>query len=103
MESAYRQLLVKILLKKAKGYAYKEKTDEFVVSDGEKQLVKSKVITKRVQPDVNAVKVLLQLDNDGLNINEMTDDELKREKLRLIKLLEECETSNSVGNAAETE
>lgn len=81
-----KELLTQILLKKAKGYAFKEKTDEYVVVDGKKQLVKSKVVTKRVQPDVNAIKVLVTL-TDNLDVTKMTDEQLQVEKLRLIRLL----------------
>ena len=81
-----KELLTKILLKKAKGYAYREKTDEYVVVDGKKQLVKSKVVTKRVQPDVNAIKALITL-NEDLDVTKMTDEQLQVEKLRLIRLL----------------
>lgn len=87
----YKSLLTAILLKKAKGYIYREKTDEYNVVDGEKQLVKSKVVTKRMQPDVTAVKILLQLDVGGLNVGDMTDEQLRAEKLRLIALLEQEE------------
>ena len=81
-----KELLTKILLKKAKGYAYREKTDEYVVVDGKKQLVKSKVVTKRVQPDVNAIKALITLTED-LDVTKLTDEQLQVEKLRLIRLL----------------
>ena len=91
-ERDYKSLLTSILLKKAKGYVYREKTDEYVVTDGEKQLVKSKVVTKRMQPDVNAVKLLLQMDVGDLNVCDMTDEQLRAEKLRLISLLEQEET-----------
>ena len=81
-----KELLTKILLKKAKGYAYREKTDEYVVVDGKKQLVKSKVVTKRAQPDVNALKALISL-TEELDVTKMTDEQLQVEKLRLIRLL----------------
>ena len=81
-----KELLTKILLKKAKGYAYREKTDEYVVVDGCKQLVKSKVVTKRAQPDVNALKALISL-TEELDVTKMTDEQLQVEKLRLIRLL----------------
>ena len=87
----YKSLLTSILLKKAKGYIYREKTDEYSVVDGEKQLIKSKVVTKRMQPDVNAVKILLQLDVGELNVCDLTDEQLRAEKLRLIALLEQEE------------
>ena len=38
----YKTLLVSVLLKKAKGYLYREKTDEYNVVDGKKQLVKAR-------------------------------------------------------------
>ena len=84
-----KQLLIKILLKKAKGYAYREKTDEYVVADGEKKLVKSKVVTKRIQPDVNAIKALLTLTDNETDVTKMTDEQLHVEKLRLLRLLNE--------------
>lgn len=82
-----KELLTKILLKKAKGYAYKEKTDEYVVVDGKKQLVKSKIVTKRAHPDVNALKALITLNDDSSDVTKMTDEQLQVEKLRLIRLL----------------
>lgn len=86
----YKSLLTSILLKKAKGYLYREKTDEYNVVDGEKQLVKSKVVTKRMQPDVSAVKILLQMDAD-IDLYALTDEQLRAEKLRLISLLNDSE------------
>lgn len=82
-----KELLVKILLKKAKGYAFRERTDEYVVTEGKKQLTKSKVVTKRMQPDVNAIKALLTLSESELDVTKMTDEQLQVEKLRLLRLL----------------
>lgn len=87
----YKELLTKILLRKAKGYSYKEKVDEYVVVDGIKQLTKTKVTTKKVQPDVMAVKALLELDCDEQDVTSMTDEQLQVEKLRLIRLLKVCD------------
>ena len=88
-----KQLLIKILLKKAKGYAYHEKTDEFNVVGGEKKLVKSKVVTKRVQPDVNAIKALISLTDSCDDVTQMTDEQLQVEKLRLLNLLNDYQSS----------
>lgn len=88
-----KQLLMRILLKKAKGYSYREKTDEYLVSDGKKQLVKSKVVTKRVQPDVSAIKAFIQLGDGQADVTQLTDEQLQVEKLRLIKLLNDYESS----------
>ena len=90
-----KQLLIKILLKKAKGYAYHEKTDEYNVVEGKKQLVKSKVVTKRVQPDVNAIKALITLSDASDDVTQMTDEQLQVEKLRLLNLLNSIQNSPS--------
>ena len=98
-----KQLLIKILLKKAKGYAYHEKTDEYNVVDGKKQLVKSKVVTKRVQPDVNAIKALITLTDASDDVTQMTDEQLQVEKLRLINLLNNYENTLSIPSTGSDE
>ena len=90
-----KQLLVKILLKRAKGYPYHEKTDEFTVVDGKKQLTKRKVVTKRMQPDINAIKALIALTDTADDVTQMTDEQLQVEKLRLINLLNNYEISSA--------
>ena len=84
----YKELLTKILLKKAKGYLSKEKTEEFTFVDGERVAVKQRITTKRVPPDVSAIKALLEMPDGEIPIAEMTDEQLQSEKLRLIRLLE---------------
>ena len=96
MTTDYKQLLIKILLKKAKGYSFTEKTEEFNVTDGETVLTKKKVVTKRVHPDVAAVKALLQLSEEDLDVSKMTDEQLKVEKLRLLQLLNICDGATAV-------
>ncbi len=77
------------LIKKALGYDAKEVVEEYVQnSEGEVQLTKRKVTTKCVPPDIQALKLLL--DEDASKpIIEMTDEELEKEKVRLLKLLNE--------------
>lgn len=87
----YKELLSKILLKRAKGYAYREKTEEFNVVDGKAVLSKKKVVTKRTHPDVAAVKALLQISENDLDVSQMTDEQLQVEKLRLLQLLNACD------------
>lgn len=87
----YKKLMEKVLLRKAKGYSFEEKTEEFAVVDGEMTLVKRKVSTKYVQPDVGALKALAELTDDIGDLSELTDEQLKAEKLRLLKLLKLCE------------
>lgn len=90
-----KQLLKDILLKKAKGFAVKEKTEEYSVVNGEPVLTKKRVVTKNVNPDVAAVKALLQLDDDSPDVTTMTDEQLQVEKLRLMQLLNVCDSAVS--------
>lgn len=87
----YKKLMEEVLLRKANGYSFEEKTEEFAVVDGEMTLVKRKVSTKYVQPDVGALKALAELTDDIGDLSELTDEQLKAEKLRLLKLLKLCE------------
>lgn len=88
-----KQLLKDILLKKAKGFSVKEKTEEYSVVNGETVLTKKRVVTKNVNPDVAAVKALLQLDDDAPDVTAMTDEQLQVEKLRLLQLLNVCDSA----------
>ena len=88
-----KKLLKDILLKKAKGFSYKEKTEEYSVVDGEEVLIKKRVVTKSVHPDVAAVKALLVLDEDTADVTQMTDEQLEVEKLRLMQLLNICDSA----------
>ncbi len=98
----YKKLLEKVLIKKAKGYTYHEKTEEYNVSDGEVILSKRKVTTKHVQPDVSAVKALLELFNEQQDVSQMTDEQLAVEKLRLVRLLNLCDQTNPTPDSEET-
>ena len=59
--------------------------EEYVLTDGEYKLVKRKVTTREIPPDIKAVKLLL----DGGNDEDFSDEELEAEKQRLLKLLKE--------------
>ncbi len=86
-------LFKKILLKKAKGYSSKETVEEYSLQDNSLILSKRKVTTKKIPPDVSALKVLLELENTD-SIDQMTDEQLVREKKRLLQLLNEFENNN---------
>ncbi|MCM1289959.1 MAG: hypothetical protein NC132_04600 [Corallococcus sp.] len=90
-----KQLLKDILLKKAKGFSFKEKTEEYNVVNGEAVLAKKRIVTKNVHPDVTAVKALLQLDDGMQDVSAMTDEQLQVEKLRLMQLLNICDSAES--------
>lgn len=81
--------LVKALLKKATGYNYDEITEEYVVDEsGQAVLTKKKVTTKYYPPDSGALKTYLELVGESA-IEDMTDEELQKEKARLLKQLAE--------------
>lgn len=86
-----KKLLEKILTKKAKGYTTKEKTEEYIVNEGDAVLVKLKVVTKHIAPDINAVKALLELNQlTEDDVSTMTDQQLEVERLRLLGMLKVC-------------
>lgn len=92
MKYNVRDLLVNALLKKAKGYLVREKTDEYAVdNDGGKKLVKSRVVTKRSPPDVAACRVLLEMDEGDTDFADMTDEQLSEERRRLLRLLSQSD------------
>lgn len=78
------------LMKKALGYTAEETVEEYSMKeDGEVLLSKKKVTKKNVPPDITALKILLESKEPELN--EMTDEELEQEKIRLLKILREIE------------
>mgnify|MGYP005761738433 CR=1 FL=1 len=77
------------LRKVAFGFSLEEVTEEYGVEDGELKLVKRRKTRKDVAPDLKAVKMLL---DGGADLSAMSDDELEREKQRLLKLLKENDT-----------
>ena len=73
------------LIKKAIGFNSTEVTEEYAVDDsGEIKLTKKKVTKKNVPPDMTAIKILI---DDVTPIGEMTDEQLEKEKQRLLELL----------------
>lgn len=74
------------LIKCAVGLSASEVVEEFSADNaGELKLVKRKVTRREVPPDIKAVKMLM----DGEGTSELSDEELKEERERLIALLKE--------------
>ncbi len=75
------------LKKRAIGYETTEITEEYSSSDeGEIRMIKRKIVSKNVPPDVSAVKLLF--DNASTDdVTQMTDEELEKEKIRLLNIL----------------
>ena len=83
------------LKKRALGYDSTEVTEEYTEGeDGSVRLIKRKVVSKNVPPDVSAVKLLIDIKSVDDDITLLTDEELEKEKLRLIKMLKEKEDDN---------
>lgn len=79
----------KMLYKKALGYKVKENVEEFVLDegDGKPRLVKRRVTTKHVAPDISAAKTLLAMQTGESDVGALSDKQLEEEKSRLLKLL----------------
>lgn len=71
------------VVKRARGYSAVETVEEYAVVDGSFELVKKRVTTKDVPPDMTAAKILF---DEGC-IDELTDEQLEAEKRRLLEQL----------------
>ncbi len=76
------------LKKKAFGYDATEIVEEYVSDgDGEVRLSKKRVTKKNIPPDMAALKMLIE--ESVIPVTELSDEELEREKERLLKELSE--------------
>ncbi|MDE6029253.1 MAG: hypothetical protein K2F90_02900 [Clostridiales bacterium] len=75
-----RDEILDAVVKRACGYEAKETVEEYAVVDGTLELVKRKVTTKDVPPDMTAAKMII----DGGNASDLTDEQLEAERKRLI-------------------
>ena len=89
MNSNTKKKITQALVKKAIGFDTVETVEEFSETDGEIKLLKRKVTTKSIPPDVSAAKLLMEMQSDERDVTDMTDEELEKERERLIKLLED--------------
>ena len=83
----------KALLARAVGFDADEVVEEYNFSEGEAVLVKRKVVKKRMPPDVQAAKILLE---DEEPLTALSDEELRAEKARLLRLLNEVNENGKV-------
>ncbi len=83
------------LLKRAKGYSYKEVQEEYAVKDdGEIALTKRKVTEKYCPPDGGALKTYMELNADK-GVEQYSDEELEAERKRLLGILREENEKNA--------
>ncbi len=95
MEEKKDEKLEKALLKVALGFQVAEVTEEYAEVDGQLRLTKRKKTKKDVPPDLKAVQILLSESGEG-GFSTMSDEELIRERDRLIAGLQEEKTSGQV-------
>ncbi len=82
------------LLKKALGYDVEEVVEEYVEdSEGEIKLTKKKVTKKNVPPDVTALKMLMENQEESA-LETLTDEQLEAEKQRLLALFYKQQNKN---------
>ena len=87
--------LKQALFKRAVGFNATEVTEEYSEdNDGELRMTKRKVVSKNVPPDVSAAKLLYELNGDIDSLKRLTDEELEKEKQRLLELLKETDKEN---------
>ena len=78
--------MLDVLYKKATGYEVTETTREYGVDEeGNSKQKKKKTSTKFVPPDLAAIKAYLEM-KDG-ELFSMTDEELKKERRKLLREL----------------
>ncbi|MBR1746683.1 MAG: hypothetical protein IJ735_00555 [Clostridia bacterium] len=81
--------MIDVLKKKAEGYEVVEVTKEYAADpEGNTVLVKEKQTTKHVPPDLSALKAYLDIKRDELD--SMSDEELAKERLRLLNELQKA-------------
>ena len=73
------------LIRKAIGYDVQEITEEYSL---ENELVKRKVTTKHMPPDMSALKTLIELKSEEGDLSKMSDEELAQLKIKLLSQLE---------------
>lgn len=79
--------LSEALMKVALGFQIAETTEEYAEVDGELKLTKRKRTKKDVPPDLKAVQLLLG--EGGASVESMSEEELTKERERLLALLAE--------------
>lgn len=86
------------LLKRAIGFDAKEVIEEYVGGDDGVKLTKKKVTYKFVPPDVTALKILI--DDSEQDLGQLTEEQLQKEKERLLELLSASEQLNKEKESA---
>lgn len=89
--------ILSAVVKRARGYIAMETVEEYAVVDGSLELIKKRVTTKDVPPDMTAAKMLF----DDSDFSSMTDEMLEAERRRLLLELEKERSSEENCSTAE--
>ena len=101
MEDDKQEKINDALLKVALGGSIAEVTEEYAEVDGALKLTKRKKTKRDVPPDLKALQLLLS--EHDTDYSAMSDEELEREKLRLVAALQGGSVGKSDGaEAAQT-
>ncbi len=88
-----KEKINRAIAKKAVGYNALEVVEEYQDDEGVLKLTKKKVTKKHFPPDTQAAKLMMEQLPSNVII-DMTDEELEKEKQRLLKKLQEEENEN---------
>lgn len=91
-----QDIVLETLYKKGVGYTTEEVVEEYASEEKGGELLKRKVTTKKVPPDVTALKTYFEIVKQNNEFDNLNDKELQKEKIRLLKLLKKMEDKNEV-------
>ena len=100
MKSNKDEKIGEALLKVALGYQLAEVTEEYAEVDGALKLTKRKKTKKDVPPDLKAVQMLLE--GGGEEYSGWSDEDLEKEKTRLLGVLEGALLAQKAGDVSKT-
>lgn len=89
------------LYKKAMGYVVEEIVEEYSGDEQGGELLKRKVTTKPIPPDMTALKTYIEYQKSYNEYENMNDEELEKERKRLLsqlKVTEELNENRTVGS-----
>lgn len=103
MNEKFTKKLEQMLLKKALGFKVREITEEYSFDNASNEmiLVKKKVSTKYIPPDVSAARAYAEHYKLDENVSIMTDSQLSQEKQRLLLILQQINDENDLKNQGE--
>lgn len=92
----------KAIKKLVKGFCLKEVVEEYVAdANGNMQLSKQKISKKIVPPNTDILKMLYKGEEQKVSFESWSDEDLEKEKQRLLKILKKGENNEYRANQSE--